>query len=341
MLFVLIMESLNNCLSWVEQRGFLAPISGIDGYRVSLYADDLVLFVLPQQRDLEVIKGVLSIFGLASGLFSNLDKSVATLLNCTHTQIQLLHNILPCRVEDLPCRYLGVPLSVRRLTRSQEQPIIDKVAARIPGWKGHMLNVVGRTTLVKATLWAIPVHTSIDICLSPWAINVINKLRRAFIWAGTDVVAGGKCKVAWPLVTRPCDLGRLGISISGELGLHCAYGGSRRTRVMTGHRGPRSRLLLPSSRRQLCSTWAMGSLFSSGQIGGSMHGESVQSIAPTFFAAVRPRKRRATVAEALLDLAWVRHICAPVTMQLVVEISRLCDLSMFSCCRNLIPSPDG
>ena len=125
MLFVPIMESLNNCLSWVEQRGFLSHINGIGGYRVSLYVDDLVLFVLPQQRDLEVIRGVLSIFGLASGLFSNLDKSVTTPLNCSDTQIQLLHNILPYRVEDQPCRYLGVPLSVRRLTRSQEQPIIQ------------------------------------------------------------------------------------------------------------------------------------------------------------------------------------------------------------------------
>ena len=46
----------------MEQRGFLAPISVIVGYRVSLYADDL-LFVH---------------FRLASGLFSNLDKSIAT-----------------------------------------------------------------------------------------------------------------------------------------------------------------------------------------------------------------------------------------------------------------------
>ena len=32
------------------------------------------------------------------------------------------------------------------------------------------------------------------------------------------------------------------------------------------------------------------------------------------------------MAEVLLDLAWVRHMSGPVTMQLVVELSRLCDL---------------
>ena len=336
MLFVLIMESLNNCLSWVEQQGFLAPISAIAGYRVSLYADDLVLFVLPQQRDLEVIRGVLSIFGLASGLFSNLDKSVATPLNCTDAQIQLLRDFLPCRVEDLPCRYLGVPLSVRKLTRSQEQPIIDKVAARIPGWKGQMLNVTGRTALVKATLSAITVHTSIAICLSPWAISAIDKLRRAFIWAGTDAVAGGKCKVAWPLVTRPRDLGGLGISDLRQTGIALRVRWIWKDRRLG--RAPRT------SERSALALFQAATLFILGN-GESiffwtdrwLQGESVQSIAPAVFAAVRPRKRRATVAEALPNLAWVRHICAPITMQLVVEISRLCDLLEHV---RLLPQPD-
>lgn len=47
MLFVLVMEVLNHFLRWVEQRGFLSPITGMAGSRVSLYADDLVFFVVP------------------------------------------------------------------------------------------------------------------------------------------------------------------------------------------------------------------------------------------------------------------------------------------------------
>jgi hypothetical protein len=45
--------------------------------RVSLYGDDLVLLVAPTMRDLKMVKAALTIFSLASGLFSNLDKSVA------------------------------------------------------------------------------------------------------------------------------------------------------------------------------------------------------------------------------------------------------------------------
>lgn len=68
-----------------------------------------------------------------------------------------------------------------KLKRSDEQPLVDRVAHRIPGWKGHLLNEVGRTTLVKATLSAIPVRTSIVLCLLPWAINMIDRLRGAFM----------------------------------------------------------------------------------------------------------------------------------------------------------------
>jgi hypothetical protein len=167
MLFVLTMELLNHVLWWVEQQQFLTPLHVSVPSRASLYADDLVLFVAPTVPDLEMVKAALAIFGLASGLFSNLDKSVATPIHCSEPDVAWVWDILSCRIEEFPCQYLGILLSVRRLKRSEEQPLIDKVAARIPKWKGNMLNVIGRTTLVTVTLLAIPVHMSIALCLSP------------------------------------------------------------------------------------------------------------------------------------------------------------------------------
>jgi len=87
LLFVLAMEVLNKCLGWAECNGLLAPIPAVEGSRVSMYADDVVVFVAPLEADLRAIKAILEVFGCASGLFSNLDKSVVTPMHCTESDM--------------------------------------------------------------------------------------------------------------------------------------------------------------------------------------------------------------------------------------------------------------
>jgi hypothetical protein len=65
------------------------------------------------------------------------------------------------------CKYLGVPLSVHTLTKSDMQPLVDSVADRLPIWKAGLMSRVIHTTLTKVTLSAILVHVSIAVKVSP------------------------------------------------------------------------------------------------------------------------------------------------------------------------------
>ena len=98
-----------------------------------------------------------------------------------------------------------------RLPRAVEQQLVDTVARRIPTWKAGLITTAGRLTLAQSTLSAILVHVSITCVLSPWAIRQIDKRRHAFLWAGTESVAAGKCKVAWTSVCSPRIYGGLGL----------------------------------------------------------------------------------------------------------------------------------
>lgn len=62
-------------------------------------------------------------------------------------------------------------------------------------------------------------HLSIVVCLSPWAIDRIDKLHQAFIWSWSDSVSASKCRVAWEVLYRPKELGGLGIIDLRRFGL--------------------------------------------------------------------------------------------------------------------------
>lgn len=91
------------------------------------------------------------------------------------------------------------------------QPILDKLAKKVAGWKPRMLSHDGRLCLIKSTMMALPVHTMSVIQLPKWAIKEIERKCRGFLWKGQEEVSGGHCLVAWKNVCMPVENGGLGI----------------------------------------------------------------------------------------------------------------------------------
>ena len=83
MLFILVMDVLGHLIAQAASEGLLQPLSARNlQHRISLYADDVVFFLRPDVSDISVTMDILQIFGEASGLNTNLQKSSALPIRC-------------------------------------------------------------------------------------------------------------------------------------------------------------------------------------------------------------------------------------------------------------------
>jgi hypothetical protein len=82
---------------------------------------------------------ILDCFGEASGLVSNLHKSCAIPISCEGEVLQEGCNILQCSPSYL-------------------MKWVDNIADRLPNWKVRLLDLAGRTALVRSIISAILVY---------------------------------------------------------------------------------------------------------------------------------------------------------------------------------------
>jgi hypothetical protein len=106
---------------------------------------------------------------------------------------------------------LGLPLSVHRLKTEDFQYTVDKMASKLPIGQGKYVTTAGRATLIRSVIVSIALYPLTVLPNPKGILEAINKLERAFLWATSDKVSGGKCKVKWDIVCKPKNMGRLGI----------------------------------------------------------------------------------------------------------------------------------
>jgi hypothetical protein len=181
MLFILAMDALGYLFTKAENEGLLHPLSTRTlQHRVSFYADDVVLFLRPVTDDISIAMNILEIFGEASGLRNNVQKSSVFPILCSEEDKNWVQQELPCQLLDFPCRYMGLPLTLKRLSMVQIQPFIDRIADQLLGWKDDLLLKPGRKTLVRYVFISMMIYLAMAIDIPAWGWKAVDKFRRSF-----------------------------------------------------------------------------------------------------------------------------------------------------------------
>ncbi|XP_051211871.1 uncharacterized protein [Lolium perenne] len=200
------------CFVKAAEEGLLADLYGCAlKQHVSIYADDVALFIRLEVQDIVTTREILRYFEEASGLSVNYRKSYAVVIRGEVLDKMMVKHLLRCKIGEFPCMYLGLQLSTGALSRAHWQPVLDKVIASLPAWQWGLLTRSGRLILIKSAVTARPIHQLLIMEAPVWLMEEIDKWTRAFFWAGKGVVNGGQCLVSWQQIYKPVCYGGLGV----------------------------------------------------------------------------------------------------------------------------------
>ncbi|KAJ0705772.1 putative RNA-directed DNA polymerase [Helianthus annuus] len=213
-LFILVMEVLNLILS----RNINRYEKFVYHWRCGklklthlCFADDLVIFCGADRGSIDVIKQALNEFSVVSGLIPNMGKSEIICGNVKEDLKAEILGALPFRVGEFPMKYLGVPLSSKKLFQKDCRLLIDKVKNRISDWRVKFLSYAGRVQLIKSVLSSLTVYW-LSLLILPYNVSEdIERLIRGFLW-NQGVGRRGIARVSWEDICYPKCQGGLGVA---------------------------------------------------------------------------------------------------------------------------------
>ncbi|XP_019264619.1 PREDICTED: uncharacterized protein LOC109242218 [Nicotiana attenuata] len=119
---------------------------------------------------------------------------------------------------SIPFKYLGVPLSARKLNIHQCLPLIEKITERVRCWSSRMLSYSGRVQLIKLVLFGIQTYWAQIFLLPKKIMKMIETICRTFLWI-VSTEYSRKALIAWDRICQPKATGGLDVKIWNKAAL--------------------------------------------------------------------------------------------------------------------------
>ncbi|XP_026433063.1 uncharacterized protein LOC113330469 [Papaver somniferum] len=155
-LFILVAEVFSKLMKNAVQLQIISGFS-INSIQVShlQFVDDTLVFLDAKEEEAENLVIILQIFGEITGLSVNFSKSDVISIGTEH-KIDAIAEIMNCKIEILPLKYLGLPVGATARCSAIWEVVIEKLQKKLSLWKRKFFTKAGRLVLIKATLSSLP-----------------------------------------------------------------------------------------------------------------------------------------------------------------------------------------
>jgi len=219
-LFVLCLERLCHLIEASVGKREWKPIAvSCGGSKLShvCFADDLILFAEASVAQIRIIRRVLERFCEASGQKVSLEKSkIFFSHNVSREMEQLISEESGIGCTKELGKYLGMPILQKRMNKETFGEVLERVSARLAGWKGRSLSLAGRITLTKAVLSSIPVHVMSAILLPVSTLDTLDRYSRTFLW-GSTMEKKKQHLLSWRKICKPKAEGGIGLRSARDM----------------------------------------------------------------------------------------------------------------------------
>ncbi|XP_019225393.1 PREDICTED: uncharacterized protein LOC109206976 [Nicotiana attenuata] len=212
LLFVICMEYLTRILNKVadmREFGYHTKCRGIKLNHLC-FADDILLFCKGNYQSAMLMLRGLQSFTNASRMTTNAGKSNIFSANMPKQELEDLCEATGYQKGTLPFRYLGVPISAKKLSSLDCEVLIDKTTARIRTWSSRNMSYAGRVQLINVVLLHVHTYWSSIFILPKAVMEKLIAICRNHLWDGKEQTNKAPL-IAWDIVCRPKCKGGLGI----------------------------------------------------------------------------------------------------------------------------------
>jgi len=168
------------------------------------FADDTLILGEKTWANVRGMRAALLLLESLFGLKVNLFKSQLVGVNVAGSWLTEEARLLQCRVGSLPFVYLGLPIGGNARHLTFWEPIIDRIKARLSGWKSKHLSLGGRLVLLKSVLSSLPVYT-LSFFKAPACI-ILNLFLIFFFFGGSE----DHKKISWVGWNTVCQSKKVG-----------------------------------------------------------------------------------------------------------------------------------